>query len=307
MTLSRFTNVGSITSLVDAGLRVLNRTSENTLSNLALFVDGMDSDTYHANDQLVFLRGIVAIDNPRLFKTGAIARQFANRLTAYDLYRDVGEAFALPDVVRMSSHSGALLEKQIDLMDRVTTAAGEHAGIMMLLGLMKERLGGHYYHGLRAGIAFCSLFEAFDPDNELPLGTKLLAGIIHDVGKLEVSRDILFKPEKLTREETAIMTAHDVATEHILAAFNMRFPHLSQVAANHHLSNRVSANDNPHVERAGVLMRMADIYDALASRRDYKPPFPAEKVASIMFSEGYFPDYPAEVMYLLSAFPCPKS
>ena len=156
MTLSRFTNVGSIASLVDAGRRVLSRVSDDTFQNLALFVDGMDSDKYHANDQLVFLRGIVAIDNPRLFKTGAVARQFANRLTAYDLYKDAGEAFALPDVMRLSSHSGAVLESQIDLMDRITTVAGEHAGIMMMLGLMKERLGGHYYHGLRAGIAFCA-------------------------------------------------------------------------------------------------------------------------------------------------------
>lgn len=197
------------------------------------------------------------------------------------------------------------LESQNDLMGKVIAAAGEHAGIMMLLGLMKERLGGHYYHGLRAGIAFCSLCEVFDLDNELPLKTRLLAGIIHDAGKLKVPRPILFKPDKLTREELAIMMAHDVATEHILMPFNRTFPHLSHVAANHHLSSKVNKSDNPDVESAGVLLRIADIYDALGSRRDYKPPFAASEVRRIMLSEDYFPDHPKEISYLLKSFPCP--
>jgi len=299
MTSSNGTN---ITSLLRTGIHASSRVSDG---NLVLFVDDNGSDTYVAPDQLVFLRGVLAIQNQRLFKTGAVARQFTKRLSTSELFEDVSDAFGQPDVVRLYSGRGMQLERQIDLMSRVTAVASEHAGIMMLLGLMKERLGGHYYHGLRAGIAFCSLCEVFDPNNELPLKTKLLAGIIHDAGKLKVPRDILLKPDKLTREEKAIMTAHDVATEHILTPFNGTFPHLSHVAANHHLSSKVNKSDNPAVENAGVLLRIADIYDALGSRRDYKAPFASSEVRRIMLREDYFPHHPEVVSYLLNSFPCP--
>gem|GEM_PF-7000716 len=279
--------------------------SDDVFKNLASLVNGRDADTYHANDQLVFLRGIVAIDNSRLFTKGAVAKQFIKRPTVSDLYEDIYQAFKQPNVVGLSSHSVVELERQIDLMDRITKAAGEHAGIMMMLGVMKARLGGHYYHGLRAGIMFCSLLEVFDPDNKLPLRTKLLAGIIHDLGKLKVPRDILFKSDKLTAEENAIMMAHDVYTEYGLMPFDPRFPYLSKVAANHHFTSKVSTSDNPHAERAGLLMRIGDIYDALGSERDYKKAWPENKVECVMLSKKYFPNHPEEVWYLLDSFPCP--
>ena len=294
-----------VSSLLQKGLNVLSRASLDARKNLALFVDSMDESGYEPDEQMVFLRGIMAIDNPRLFKRGAVGRQFTDRFTKAQLYEDIGASFQQEDVVGMYPRGGFFLEQQIEMMDKVANAAAQHAGVMMLLGLMRERLGAHYYHGLRAGIAFCSLSELFDPFNTLPLQTKLLAGIIHDVGKLSVPRDILFKPERLTREEMAIMTAHDVATEKILKPFDRKYPHLSQVAANHHLSSKINVADDPHIQSAGVLLRMADIYDALASRRDYKPPFPAQKVECTMLSEDYFPEHPDEVWYLMESFPCP--
>ena len=249
----------------------------------------------------------MAIDHPRLCRDIAIPRQFSDKTNSLNLFQDIDAAFNMPEVTTMAYHDLDLLDRQVGTIDKIVAAAARHQGVMMMLGLMKARLGGHYYHGLRTGVIFCSLCEVFDSESEIPLTTRLLAGILHDVGKLQVPRDILFKPGKLTDEESAIMMAHDAATEKIMVYFDKWFPYLSQIAANHHFTSKVSMSDNPHVNRAGVLMRMADIYDALGSRRSYKDPFSAQKVARIMFSDGYFPDYPAEVMYLLDSFPCPES
>lgn len=286
-----------------AGVSLLNHGFYEAVDKLQL----MDGDADRAREQLAFQKGVMAIDHPRLCREIAIPRQFSDKINSFNIFQDIDTAFNKPDVTTMSTHSGELLERQIGMIGKIATAAARHRGILMMLGLMKARLRGHYYHGLRTGVLFCSLCEVFDSGSELPLTTRLLAGIIHDVGKLQVPRGILFKSEKLTEEEGAVMTAHDTATEKILKPFDRWLPYLSKIAANHHLTSKVNTSDNPHVERAGVLMRMADIYDALASRRDYKSPFPAEKVARIMFSDGYFPNYPAEVLFLLNAFPCPKS
>jgi len=288
--------------LLHKGFEVLGRVSDDALQNLTLFVDGVNSDSYHANDQLVFLRSVLAIDNPRLFKTGAVARQFSHRLTKSELFSDVDYAFRQPNVVGLSSHNGALLEHQISLIDQVASAAAEHIGVMMLLGLMKERLEEHYYHGLRAGIAFYSLCEVFDPHNKLPPRTKLIAGIIHDVGKLEVPRNILFKTGALDDKERRVMRRHDAANEHILAPVNIKIPHVSEVTSNHHLSSK-KVSDNPDIESAGLRLRIADIYDALGSERRYKEAWAAQRVASTLHS--YFPNNPEEIIYLLNAFPCP--
>jgi putative two-component system response regulator len=110
---------------------------------------------------------------------------------------------------------------------------------------------------------------------------------LHDIGKVGVPDRILRKPERLTSAEYEDMKRHTiygydaiVATEALLAnaggvaaATFLRFAR--QVARSHHerwdgagYPDRLKGDDIPVSAR---LMSVADVYDALTSRRVYKP------------------------------------
>ena len=108
---------------------------------------------------------------------------------------------------------------------------------------------------------------------------------LHDIGKIQVSDTILNKPGKLTDEEFAIMKTHTTAGAEIIA----------------HAMNTVSGDDTGYLKEASNLahyhheklkgeeiplsariMAVADVFDALVSRRSYKEPFPFEKAMAII-------------------------
>ena len=117
---------------------------------------------------------------------------------------------------------------------------------------------------------------------------------LHDVGKIQVPDAILNKPGKLTDEEFAIMKTHTTAgSEIITSAIDMVSEENSgylQEARNlahyHHekwngtgYPDGLSGTDIPLSAR---IMAVADVFDALVSKRSYKDGFPFEKAMAII-------------------------
>lgn len=116
---------------------------------------------------------------------------------------------------------------------------------------------------------------------------------LHDIGKVGIPDDILLKPGKLTNEEFEIMKQHAAyghdairATEKKLAK-KFTFLHFAaEIAQNHHEkwdgSGYPVGLSGGRIPISGRLMALADVYDALISKRVYKPPFPHEKAVGII-------------------------
>ena len=262
-------------------------------------------------DQFLFIRGLLAIENNRLFSDSPAVNKLwsgnFDEMGDFDLLGDMRRAFELPNVVRLSCDVECL-GKQERLIERIVAAARDNAGIMMLLGLMKERLGFHYYHGLRAGVVYSFIREQFDPRNSIPDETLILVGVLHDAGKLEVPEDILFKDkdDEFSPEEMDAMKRHNDATWRILVPFQRAFDHIADVATLHHPYYRHATPAvvaTTHIQQAGLFLCIADSYDGLASRRNYREAYPRSVVASIMHKRFYL--YPDMVECLLDVFPCP--
>ncbi len=115
---------------------------------------------------------------------------------------------------------------------------------------------------------------------------------LHDVGKINISDEILNKPGKLTNEEFEIMKTHTTAgkliIEHAISTVegDSYLKEARNMAAYHH--ERWDGKGYPEglhgevIPLSARIMAVADVFDALTSPRVYKPAFSIEKALSIL-------------------------
>lgn len=111
---------------------------------------------------------------------------------------------------------------------------------------------------------------------------------MHDVGKIKIPTSILLKPGELTGEEMALMRMHPVYGEEILGK-SPRLQVAREVAIAHH--ENWDGSGYPYglkgedIPLPGRIVKIADVYDALRSRRSYKEPLSHGEAVRI-FREG---------------------
>lgn len=107
-----------------------------------------------------------------------------------------------------------------------------------------------------------------------------IAGIIHDIGKLAVPAEILSKPGKITKHEFGIIKSHPKVGYDILRKVNFPWP-ISQIVYQHH--ERMDGTGYPQgllgkdILLEARIMAVADVVEAMASHRPYRPALGVEK------------------------------
>lgn len=130
--------------------------------------------------------------------------------------------------------------------------------------------------------------------NETYLELLTKSAPLHDIGKVGIPDSILMKPGKLTPEEFREMKQHTCYGKKIIEASETSLGADSflgiarQIAYTHH--ERWDGTGYPQglkgrdIPLAGRLMALADVYDALRTKRVYKPAFSHTKAARIIQS-----------------------
>ena len=122
------------------------------------------------------------------------------------------------------------------------------------------------------------------------------ASPLHDIGKVGIPDSILLKPGKLTEEEFAIMKTHARIGYDTLAQVGSQYSGNSflklgmEITLGHHEkwngSGYPQGLSGESIPLSARIMALADVYDALRSKRVYKEAFSHEKSAGII-REGW--------------------
>jgi putative two-component system response regulator len=121
----------------------------------------------------------------------------------------------------------------------------------------------------------------------------LHASPMHDVGKIGTPDHILGKPGKLDADEWEIMKQHPEIGAQIIGEYakdSELFEMARVIALTHHekwngkgYPNGLAGEDIPIV---GRIVAIADVFDALTTRRPYKEAWPIEKAVELLKDEA---------------------
>ncbi len=123
-----------------------------------------------------------------------------------------------------------------------------------------------------------------------------LTSPLHDIGKVAIPDSVLLKPGKLSDREFGIMKLHTVFGAETLTASLKEHPEANflvmakEIAETHH--ERFDGSGYPNGTRGeaiplcGRIVAVADVYDALTSRRPYKAAFAHEVARSMILKDA---------------------
>jgi len=144
------------------------------------------------------------------------------------------------------------------------------------------------------------------------IDTLRMAAMLHDVGKIAISDIILKKPDKLTGNEYEIMKQHTTLGARLFIDNSSEFDEAAAIVAmNHHerwggggypgfvdvatgeplkdymtSDGKARSKKGDEIPLFGRIVAVADVFDALCSRRVYKEPWEDRKIMDLMTAES---------------------
>lgn len=144
--------------------------------------------------------------------------------------------------------------------------------------------GGHSYMVTQYSIAIAREMGFNEKDTELIR----VAGLLHDIGKIGISDNILNKPGKLTEEEMGVIKAHPILGRMIIESIEALKP-AARIVYHHHehydgsgYPEGIRGKDIPLESR---ILQVADIFHALTSDRIYRKAMTLEQAISVIHEE----------------------
>lgn len=156
-----------------------------------------------------------------------------------------------------------------------------------------------FVHSLNVAI-LCNLFGQWTEMPQEDLDILTLAGLLHDVGKMNIPEEIIKKPGTLTEEEYSVVKNHPRRGYAILENLPLD-ERIKKVALMHH--ERCDGSGYPDGIQGGEIIdfakivAIADVYDALTSARVYRGPLCPFEVIHMIEKEDENKKYDPRFLY----------
>ncbi|MEO8417955.1 MAG: HD-GYP domain-containing protein [Methylophilaceae bacterium] len=161
----------------------------------------------------------------------------------------------------------------VALVTDISSSVARNPGALISLARLKNKDDYTYMHSVAVCALMVSLARQLELKPEEVHGAGL-AGLLHDIGKMEIPLDIINKPGKLTDDEFAVMKGHSRAGHRLLLEGNGVAEIALEVSLHHHekmdgsgYPNKLSGEQISLYARMGAV---CDVYDAITSNRPYR-------------------------------------
>lgn len=172
---------------------------------------------------------------------------------------------------------------------KIATDVNGHVHLLDMLHNMREYDDSTFSHCLNVGL-ICYIFANWLKLSQEEVELATACGLLHDIGKLQVSIDIIQKPGKLTNAEFMEMQKHPAAGYKLLLSQHVD-DNISNAALMHH--ERCDGSGYPfnlcekQINKYAKIVAIADVYDAMTSARVYRDALCPFKVIEIFEEEGF--------------------
>nr|WP_320198434.1 HD-GYP domain-containing protein [Agrobacterium sp. rho-13.3]MDX8307971.1 HD-GYP domain-containing protein [Agrobacterium sp. rho-13.3] len=171
------------------------------------------------------------------------------------------------------------------LVDDVARAMEDNPSLYIGMSRLRSRDSATFVHSLAVAALMLHFGRSIQMDDET-IQHLCMAGILHDIGKLSIPKEILQKQGPLTVAERSLIEQHPDRGHQLLLAHTGMPKLVLDICRSHH--ERLDGKGYPDrmsAENIGTEVRMSticDVFDALTSARPYKKGWSSQQALSWM-------------------------
>ena len=166
-----------------------------------------------------------------------------------------------------------------------------HSDRRMVLPLLQLKEFDQYTttHSLNVAVLAMGLAETLGCSRNDVRGFGV-AGLLHDIGKVQIPTEVLTKPGKLSDEERQIINRHPTDGARTIMQSDDDLELAAVVAYEHHVMLNGGGYPHMHYRRecmlASRLVHVCDVFDALRTKRPYRDAWESERVFAYLLERA---------------------
>ena len=231
----------------------------------------------------------MAAENPELLHANKIKESLDFKKFNKQYQKTIDTIHSVLDSLMDSPEKTLEQEQMLSYIEGLLVESGNSMHTFDMLHCMRDNTDLTYVHSVNVAL-ICNSIAAWL--NYSPEDTKMLtlAGLLHDIGKKQIPTLILNKSGELSAEEYALIKKHPIYGYQMVAEFPID-NRIKDAILSHH--ERYDGSGYPRglsgdqISDFAKIVAIADVYDAMTSKRIYRESVCPFDVVATLESDGY--------------------